>query len=56
MVKKFYPNGDAYHEPPYTWEEDMEYYRRTSGGPITVVKGPPLEQRPKPQPGAKRPS
>jgi hypothetical protein len=59
MVTKFDKNGHPYREPPYTWEEEQEFYRRFGNGPITVVKGrPPPEhrQKPKPKPGAKRPT
>jgi hypothetical protein len=59
MVRKIDGKGGVYHEPPYTWEEEQELYRRMGGGPITIVKGPPLEQRQKPQqpqPRAKRPT
>jgi hypothetical protein len=28
MVKKYDKHGNAYHEPPYTEEEQMEMYRR----------------------------
>ncbi|GEO19304.1 hypothetical protein [Microvirga aerophila] len=30
MVKRIDDRGQAYHEPPYTWEEEMELYRQMS--------------------------
>jgi hypothetical protein len=34
--------GDGYfHEPPYTWEEEQEFYRRIGGGPKTLLHAPP---------------
>lgn len=41
----FLPNGPniGWHEPPYTWEEEMEFYRRMSpkpGVPMTIYRGP----------------
>ena len=31
----FVPNGKGggWYEPPYTWEEEMELYRRMNAGP-----------------------
>jgi hypothetical protein len=36
----FVPNGKGggWHEPPYTWEEEMEFYRRVNAGPMTVYR------------------
>jgi hypothetical protein len=58
MVMRKTPSGDIYHEPPYTAEEDAEFYRRISGGPVTIVRGthaaaPPVQTPPQPQRGAK---
>ena len=57
MVTKYDINGHPYREPPYTWEEEQEFYRRFCGAKsLTVVKGPPLEKRQKcqqPQAGPK---
>ena len=38
----FVPNGrgGGWHEPPYTKEEEEEFYRRVGNGPVTIVKGP----------------
>jgi hypothetical protein len=41
MVRKLDPWGAPYHEPPYTWEEKRDFYRRIGGGPVTVVKRSP---------------
>jgi hypothetical protein len=51
MVIRRTPKGNVYHEPPYTAEEKADFYRRMSGGPVTVVKPAPVAARPrKPQP------
>lgn len=34
------PNGAEMHEPPYTEEEEMEFYRRIGGGPISILHDP----------------
>ena len=31
--------GGGWHEPPYSWEEDMEFYRRVNAGPATIYYG-----------------
>lgn len=31
------PSGAEMHEPPYTEEEELEFYRRTGGGPISIL-------------------
>jgi hypothetical protein len=33
MVTKYDINGRPYREPPYTWEEEQELYRRFSRDP-----------------------
>jgi hypothetical protein len=43
MVKRITDNGTVYHEPPYTWKEERDFYRRIGGGPITVLRGPPAK-------------
>ena len=52
MVTKYTPQGNPYQEPPYTAAEEADFYRRISGGPVTVVKPavavPP--RKPEPQP------
>lgn len=37
--------GAAYHEPPYTWEEEMDFYRRIGGGPKAILHGAPRQQQ-----------
>lgn len=35
--------GGGWHEPPYTWEEEMEFYRRMNpkpGASMTIYRGP----------------
>jgi len=29
-----------YHEPPYTEEEEADFYRRVGGGPVAILRGP----------------
>lgn len=39
MIKRVAENGSIYHEPPYTAEEEADFYRRIdNGGPITIVR------------------
>jgi hypothetical protein len=59
MVRRKTKTGAEYHEPPYTPEEDAEFYRRFGGGPIAFTRpGParPAEpaRSPGKQPAAKR--
>jgi hypothetical protein len=37
MVRIVNEDGSAYHEPPYTWEEEQAFYRAIGKGPITVL-------------------
>jgi hypothetical protein len=42
MVFRRSDNGGGWHEPPYTWEEEIEFYRRTvpkPGTPMTIYRG-----------------
>jgi hypothetical protein len=41
MVFRKDEKGGGWHEPPYTWEEEMEFYRRMNAGPQTIYRGPP---------------
>jgi hypothetical protein len=41
MVRKRTKFGGYYHEPPYTPEEDAEFYRRFGGGPIAFTRPGP---------------
>jgi hypothetical protein len=38
----FVPNGrgGGWYEPPYTWEEEMDMYRRMNAGPMTIYHDP----------------
>jgi hypothetical protein len=39
MVLKYVTkNGVRYHEPPYTKEQEAEFYRCVGWGPITVAR------------------
>jgi hypothetical protein len=40
MVRRTADNGAVYFEPPYTWDEEQEMYRRVGGGPVTVLHAP----------------
>ena len=39
MVRKMAENGTYYHEPPYTEEEEMAFYKMADNGdgPITIL-------------------
>ena len=61
MVRKTAENGLFYHEPPYTEEEELDFYARINHGPFTFLHGrPPSAERSKlllhksPQPPAKK--
>ena len=57
MVLKYTPDGNPYREPPYSAAEEAEFYRRMSGGPVTVVKPAPAvapQRKPQPQPPEER--
>jgi hypothetical protein len=49
MVRVKGADGGYFHEPPYTWEEEQDFYRRVSGGPITVVHAPAAKRVAKPK-------
>lgn len=38
MVRVQAENGSFYHEPPYTPEEEADFYRRTGNGPVAILK------------------
>lgn len=54
------PNGAEMHEPPYTEEEELEFYRRIGGGPVSILHDPEamkrLEARLRLPPEAQHPS
>ena len=49
MVRKRSENGGYYHEPPYTWEEEMALYKMADygDGPITILHAAPKPPKPK---------
>jgi hypothetical protein len=49
MVRVKGSGGLYFHEPPYTWAEEQGFYRRVSGGPITVVRTPAAKKAAKPK-------
>jgi hypothetical protein len=49
MVRVKGADGGYFHEPPYTWEEEQDFYRRVSNGPITVVHAPAAKKSAKPK-------
>jgi hypothetical protein len=38
MVRRKTNAGNYYYEPPYTPEEDADFYRRFGGGPIAFTR------------------
>jgi hypothetical protein len=45
MVKVYAEDGTYVgNEPPYTEEEEMDFYRRIGGGPVTIYRGPASSQ------------
>ena len=50
MVRKVTPEGHVYHEPPYTKEEQDDFYRRVGSGPVTIVHGTRSPRSPVPKP------
>jgi hypothetical protein len=59
MVKVLDKDGTVlFHEPPYTWEEEQEFYRRIGGGPKVVLHAPrpaPSAVKPKSPKSRRRP-
>lgn len=39
MVTRVLPNGLVYHEPPFTTEEQIEFYRKFGGSPRAILRG-----------------
>ena len=51
MVRKPTDTGGWYHEPPYTWEEEMAIYKGMDiDGPVTILRGPRPDAKPLPLP------
>jgi hypothetical protein len=55
MVRVKGGDGGYFHEPPYTEDEESDFYRRVGNGPVTVLHAPKTEKPkpPKPRPPAK---
>jgi len=49
MVRVRGSDGGFFHEPPYTPEEERDFYRRMSGGPKTLLHAPKPDPK-SPQP------
>jgi hypothetical protein len=49
MVRVKGAGGFYFHEPPYTREEEQDFYRRVSKGPTTVVHAPAVKKATKPK-------
>jgi hypothetical protein len=64
MVKVTLPDGTVFHEPPYTWEEQLEIARRMNGGVVSFSRVSPRPNaaplpapaEPQPPPPPKAPS
>jgi hypothetical protein len=59
MVRRKTNAGNYYYEPPYTPEEDADFYRRFGGGPIAFTRLDPSSpaapaRPPREQPTLKR--
>jgi hypothetical protein len=57
MVRKMCDDGiHYYHEPPYTWEEEMAIYKGMDiNGPVTILHGPrPASVVPSRPPGSRQ--
>jgi hypothetical protein len=50
MVYKSDGRGGGWHEPPYTWDEEMEFYRRydaaMASGKATIYRSLPAAAEP----------
>lgn len=44
MVRVQNPDGSAFHEPPYTEEEEADLYRRANAGPMTFTRPGPTPE------------
>lgn len=49
MVIAYTNTGGIFHEPPYTEEEEREFYRRTSGVVAFTRRAPAENPKPTPQ-------
>jgi len=60
MVKVYGKDGTVlFHEPPFTWEKEQDFYRRMAGGPKVVLHAPapaaPKTVKPKSPKSRRRP-
>jgi hypothetical protein len=58
MVRVKCDDGGYFHEPPYTWDEERDFYRAMADGPRTVVHAPrpaPETEEPKSPKSRRRP-
>jgi hypothetical protein len=39
MILKYVKNGIRVHGPPYTKEEEADFYSRNANGPVTIARG-----------------
>jgi hypothetical protein len=49
MVRVKGADGGYFHEPPYTWDEEQDFYRRVGRGPEVVLHTPAAQKRLKPK-------
>jgi len=56
MTRKMCDDGiHYYHEPPYSWEEEMAIYKGMDiDGPVTVLHGPRPSKPPSRPPGSRQ--
>jgi hypothetical protein len=47
MVRKRDKKGGFYYEPPYTPEEEAEFYRRIGGGPVAFTRPSSTDAQPR---------
>ncbi len=51
MVTVYDKDGKPlYKEPPYTWEEEQEFYRRVGGGPKAILRSRRPGEKPPQEP------
>jgi hypothetical protein len=52
MVRRYSDSGKSWwEEPPYTEDEEMDFYRRIGSGPVTVFRGQRPSSSPRTSPG-----
>ena len=46
MVRRYSDDGKSWwNEPPYTEEEELDFYRRIGNGPVTVYRGATMNEK-----------